>query len=348
MITPFQVLPSAADSGVDRYVGIWFGLIVLMAVSIAPSFAGSTAMVSESIALYPKRTLRLIVPSPPGGPSDFAARLLAPSLSEYLKQNVVVDNRQSVNGLIACELLAKAPADGLTLGIGNNGTHVINGGLYRHLPYDPIRDFSPVSQLISSGSALAGSLRFTPNNLKELVALAKSRPGKVNVAVAGANGLVGTEILKQALGIDLNSVPYKGSTPAELAVISGEVDVVQLSIPVVAMYYKAGKIKVFGIMSAKRSILLPEAATLKEQGIVGYEASGNWHGLFVPAKTPSAIVQRLYREVVKVFEAPEIKQKVINRGSDLIVNSPEVFTIQLKQDIPRFLKIMQDAGIPAQ
>ena len=168
---------------------------------------------------YPARAIRLIAPSPPGGPSDFAARLLAPKLGEYLKQNVVVDNRQSVNGIIACELLARAAPDGLTLGIGNNGTHVINVGLYKNLPYDPIRDFATVSQLLSNGSALAAHMKFAPKTLKEFVSYANANPGKVNIGIAGANGAFGTEIFKSAMGLQLNNVPYKGSAPAEVAVI---------------------------------------------------------------------------------------------------------------------------------
>jgi tripartite-type tricarboxylate transporter receptor subunit TctC len=294
---------------------------------------------------YPSRSVRLIAPSPAGGPSDFAARLLAPKLGEYLKQNIVVDNRQSVNGIIATEIVAKAPPDGLTLGIGNNGTHVINAGLYKTLPYDPIRDFIAVSQLISNGSALAGHIKFAPRTLKELIAYAKANPGKINVGVAGANGAVGTEVFKSAMGIVLNNVPYKGSAPAEVAVISGEVELVQLSVPVVAPHYKSGRLKVYGIISSKRSPLLPDIQTFSELGITGYETSGNWHGVFVPAKTPDRIVRLLHREIVRVFEAPEIKEIVSNRGSELIVNSPEQFAEQLRRDVPRFRKIMLDAGI---
>ena len=297
---------------------------------------------------YPARSLRLIAPSPAGGPSDFAARLLAPKLGEYLKQNVVVDNRPSVNGIIATDMVAKAPPDGLTLGIGNLGTHVVNAGLYKSLPYDPIRDFVPVSQLISNGSALVGNSKLAPRTLKELIAYAKANPGKLNIGIAGANGAVGTEIFKSAMGVQLNNVPYKGSAPAEVAVIAGEVELVQLSIPVVATHYKAGRIKVYGIMSAKRSPLLPDVQTIAEQGFTGYEATGNWHGVFVPAKTPERIVRILHREIVRVFDAPDIKEIVSNRGSDLIVNTPEQFAEHLKREVPKFRKIMRDAGIVPQ
>ncbi len=311
-------------------------------------FAAAALSSAAQAQDYPSRAIRLIAPSPAGGPSDFAARLLAPKLGEYLKQNVVVDNRQSVNGVIACEMLAKAAPDGLTLGIGNNGTHVINVGLYKNLPYDPLRDFVAVSQLISNGSALVGHMKFAPKSLKEFVAYAKANPGKVNVGIAGANGAIGTEIFKSAMGINLNNVPYKGSAPAEVAVIAGEVEVVQLSIPVVASHYKAGRVKVYGIMSGKRSPLLPDVQTIAEQGFTGYEASGNWHGVFVPAKTPDRIVRILHREIVRVFEAPEIRDVIAHRGSDLIVNTPEQFAESLKRDVARYRKVMQEVGIQPQ
>lgn len=316
---------------------------MLPVVLVAVGAAGGTQAQD-----YPTRSVRLIAPSPAGGPSDFAARLVAPKLGEYLKQNIVVDNRQSVNGIIATEMVAKAPPDGLTLGIGNLGTHVINVALYKSLPYDPIRDFVPITQMISNGSALVGNIKLAPKTLKELIAFAKANPGKLNIGIAGANGAAGTEIFKMAAGIALNNVPYKGSAPAEVAVMSGEVELVQLSIPVVATHYKAGRIKVYGIMSPKRSPLLPDVLTIAEQGVPGYEASGNWHGLFAPAKTPDRIVRILHREVARVFDAPDIKDIVANRGSDVIVNTPEQFAEQLKREVPKFRKILAAAGIQPQ
>src|SRR5690348_16300325 len=158
-----------------------------------------------------KRPIRLFVPSPPGGPSDFAARLITPGLSEALGRTVVVNARQSVNGVISTEAAAKSPPDGNSLSIGNVGTHAMNTGLYKHLPYDPVRDFTPVGRLVSAGTALVASVKLTPKTFKEFVAASKSDPGKFNIGVAGANGQVGTEVLKYFAGIQLNNVPYKGS-----------------------------------------------------------------------------------------------------------------------------------------
>ena len=304
------------------------------------------SLAAESRGL-PARPVRLLVPSPPGGPSDFAGRLIAPGLSEALGQNVVVDARQSVNGILSMETAARAAPDGSTLAIGNSGTHVMNVGLYRKLPYDPIRDFVPVSQLISAGTALVANPKIGPNSFKEFIAAAKKEPGKFNVAIAGANGHVATEVLKVATGINLNNVPYKGSAPSEIAVMSGEVDVALLSIPIITQYVKAGRMKVFGVTTASRSPLLPDAPTIAESGVEGYEF-GNWHGLFAPARTPDHFVRMLHREIVRIFGKREIRELVIARGSEIIAGTPEELAAKLKRDIPKYKKIMAEAGIQPQ
>jgi len=295
----------------------------------------------------PTRAVRLLVPSPPGGPSDFAGRLIAPGLGEALKQNVVVDARQSVNGILSMETAARAAPDGATLAIGNSGTHVMNVGLYRKLPYDPVRDFTPVSQLISAGTALVANPKIGPNSFREFIAAAKKDPGKFNIAIAGANGQVATEVLKASTGINLNNVPYKGSSPSEIAVMAGEVEVSLLSIPIITPYVKAGRMKVFGVTTAKRSPLLPEVPTIAESGVEGYEF-GNWHGLFVPAGTPDRYVRLLHKAVVRIFEKQEIRDLVLARGSEIIAGTPEELAAKLKRDIPKYGKIMVDAGIQPQ
>jgi tripartite-type tricarboxylate transporter receptor subunit TctC len=315
--------------------------VVIWCAAIA---GGSHAAQSQNL---PTRPVRLLVPSPPGGPSDFAGRLIAPGLSEALGQNVVVDARQSVNGILSMETAARAAPDGSTLAIGNSGTHVMNVGLYRKLPYDPIRDFVPVSQLISAGTALVANPKIGPNSFKEFIAAAKKDPGKFNIAIAGANGQVATEVLKVSTGINLNNVPYKGSAPSEIAVMSGEVDVALLSIPIITQYVKAGRMKVFGVTTASRSPLLPDAPTIAESGVEGYEF-GNWHGLFAPAGTPDRFVRMLHKEVVRIFGKQEIRDLVIARGSEIIAGTPEELAAKLKRDIPKYKKIMAEAGIQPQ
>jgi tripartite-type tricarboxylate transporter receptor subunit TctC len=318
---------------------------------ISLAFAGALAVGAASHAEkpagsdYPQRPIRLLVPSPPGGPSDFAARLVAPRLSEALGQNVVVDTRQSVNGVIATEIAAKSAPDGLTLAIGNNGTHVINASLYRKLPYDPLRDFAPVTQMISAASVLVGSPKFAPRTFQDLVAAAKKDPGKYNIGVAGAQGQITTAVLKFASGMKLNDIPYKGSAPTEFAVMSHEVELAFLSVPVVTPHVRSGRMKAYGVSTAKRVPLIPDVPTIAEAGIPGFEF-GNWHGLFAPRATPDAIVRRLHKEVAHIFQDADLRKLVIARGSDIIVNTPEEFGARLKRDVERFRKIIADAGIP--
>ena len=307
-------------------------------------FLGAAAVCAQEL---PPKPVRLLVPSVAGGPSDFAARLIAPRLGAALDRNVIVDARASVNGIVATEIAAHAAPDGSTLAIGNNGTHVINAGLYRKLPYDPVRDFAPVSKLISAGTVLVAHPRLEANSFREFIAAAKREPGKYNIAVAGANGAITTEVLKSATGINLNNIPYKGSAPSEFAVVSGEVAVAMLSLPTAAPYVKSGKMKALGISTLKRSPLLPDVPTIDEAGVAGFEF-GNWHGLFAPAGTPERFVRRLHAQIVRIFEDREIRDLVQARGSEIIASSPAEFAASLKHDIQRYRGIMLAAGIQPQ
>ncbi len=317
------------------------GILVVAAV------VAGAAMAAAADDDRPTRAVRLLVPSPPGGPSDFAGRLIAPGLGEALGQNVVIDARQSVNGILSMETAAHAAPDGSTLSIGNVGTHVMNTGLYKKLPYDPVRDFAPVGRIISAGTALVANPKFAPNSIRDFFAAAKKDPGKINIAIAGANGQVGTDVLKAMAGIQLNNVPYKGSSPAELAVMSGEVEVSLLSIPIVTPYIKSGRMKIFAVTTAKRSAMLPEVPTIAESGLDGYEF-GNWHALFAPRGTPERRLRLLNKAMVQIFDKPEIRDLVLARGSEIIAGSPEELAEKLKRDIPKYKKLMADAGIVPQ
>lgn len=294
-----------------------------------------------------KRPIRILVPSAPGGPSDFAVRLISTRVSEAIGQSLIVDNRQSVNGIIASEIGARAVPDGNTLLIGNIGSMVMNVGLYKKLPYDPQRDFAPITQLVSAGTALVAHPKFAPNNYSEFIAVAKKEPGRITIAVAGANGAVATEVLKYLSGITLNNIPYKGSSPSEVALLSNEVSVALLSIPAVTPHVRSGRMKIYGVTTAKRSQLLPDTPTIQEQGLADYEF-GNWHGLLAPKGTPNALIRRMHQEVVKVLSARDIAEIALARGNDIIANGPEEFAAVLARDIPRYKKIMASAGIEPQ
>jgi tripartite-type tricarboxylate transporter receptor subunit TctC len=291
------------------------------------------------------RPLRVVVGVPPGGPSDTAIRLIAPHMSEALGQTIVVDNRPGSNGVMGTEIASKAAPDGLTFAVGNSGTHAINASLYRKLPYDPIRDFAPVTQMVTSGMVLATSPKVQANTLNDLVALAKKQPGRINIGIAGATGQLAGDALWSLTGIKMNNVHYKGSAPAEIAVLSGEVDLVLLT-PLASMQHiNSGRLKALGITSAKRSPLLPKVATVGELGVKGYSYE-IWHGIFAPAKTPERAVRAVNKAAVAALNAPEIRERFTSLGFTVIASSPEEFAAVIRSEVEKYRKVIAESGIP--
>ena len=307
---------------------------------------------SAGVALYPAltcgqsgRPIRLVVVAVPGGTSDFVARLIAPRLSEALRQNVIVDNKPSANGIVAAEIVAKATPDGLTLGVGNSGSHAINAALYRKLPYDPLRDFAPISQLVTSPMVIVVNPRLTLNSIADLIAAARKEPGKFNVAVAGASGQLAGEALKAQMKISLNNIPYKGGSPAMFAVISGESDVTFLTLSNALGQIAGGKLKALAVTSAKRTPLLPNVPAVAESGVDGYDFN-IWHGLFAPPKTPAVLVHAFNKEVVRILNLHEFKERVALEGCEVVASTPEQFAAVIKTEVERYKKIVAQAGIP--
>ena len=290
------------------------------------------------------RPIRIIVPVAPGGPSDTAVRLIVPRLSEGLKQTLVVDNRPSNNGVAGTDIAARANPDGLTLNIGNSGTHAINPSLYKNLPYDPVRDFVPIVQLVTSGMVLVATPKLPVANFKDFVTLAKKDPGKLNMAVAGATGELAGEAMMALSGIRMNNVRYKGSSPAEIATLSGESDASMLT-PLASMQHIAsGRLKAMGISSNKRSPLLPNVPTLAEQGLTGYDFQ-IWHGLFAPAKTPEAVTRNAHRAALHALEASEVKERFTTLGFTIIGNTSTEFADIVKSELAKFRKVVAGANI---
>jgi tripartite-type tricarboxylate transporter receptor subunit TctC len=290
------------------------------------------------------RPIRIIVPVAPGGPSDTAVRLIVPRLSEGLKQTLVVDNRPSNNGVAGTDIAARANPDGLTLNIGNSGTHAINPSLYKNLPYDPVRDFVPIVQLVTSGMVLVATPKLPVANFKDFVTLAKKDPGKLNMAVAGATGELAGEAMMALSGIRMNNVRYKGSSPAEIATLSGESDASMLT-PLASMQHIAsGRLKAMGISSNKRSPLLPNVPTLAEQGLTGYDFQ-IWHGLFAPAKTPEAVTRNAHRAALHALEASEVKERFTTLGFTIIGNTSAEFADVVKSELAKFRKVVAGANI---
>jgi tripartite-type tricarboxylate transporter receptor subunit TctC len=290
------------------------------------------------------KPLQIISPNVPGGPNDLIARLISARLGELLHQNVIVENRASANGVVGAEYVARAAPDGSIIGIGNSGTHAVNATLYRQLPYDPVRDFAPITELAENGLVLVAHPGVPANSVSELIALAKKQHDKLNIAVAGATGEVAGNALKIQAKIGMTNIPYKGGAPAVIAVISGEADMTITTYGVVIGQIKAGKLKPLAVTSAKRLSLLPDVSTVAENGLPGYEAI-IWYGLFAPARTSEKIVRRLRDEVVKVLNMPAIRERLLADNFDIIGSTPEEFAAMVKREVEKYRKIILESGM---
>jgi tripartite-type tricarboxylate transporter receptor subunit TctC len=310
-------------------------LCVISAALLAP-LAGAQG--------YPEKPIRVILSVPAGATPDVTARLVTPGLASVLGQPLVVDNRGGAGGLIGAEIVAKAAPDGYTLFISSSGALTILPHL-RKVPYDTLRDFTPIS-LISVGPFVLITHPSVPaKTVKELIALAKAQPGKLNYASAGsgvANHLA-MELFKQMAGVDITHVPYKGAPQAVTDVLAGHMNMMFNSIAPIVGHIRAGRVRVLGIASAKRSPQLPEVPTISEAGVAGFEAE-NWFGMFAPAKTPQRIIARLNEAVVKVVRSPEIQSQFAALGADAVGNSPEEFAAFVRRDMERYAKVVRISG----
>lgn len=291
-----------------------------------------------------KRPVRILVASPPGGPSDTQIRLLVPKMSEMLGQTLIVDNRPSNNGVVASEIASKAAPDGLTFAVGNSGTHAVNATLYAQLPYDILRDFAPISQFSTTGLVVAANPRLPGHSVQDLVAFAKNQPGKLNVAIAGATGELAGDALWARLNLKMTNVRYKGSSPSELSLLSGETDLAMLTPLATRNHLQSGRLKAYGITSLKRSPVLPDVPTFDEQGVQGFEIQF-WNGLFAPAGTPARIVNAMNKAVVYALQAPEVKERFKQLGLVIVGNSPQEFSAVVKRDVEKFRKVIIESGI---
>jgi len=309
----------------------------LMGLMAAPMQSGAQSLNT----LVPQKQVVIIVPNAAAGPSDLLARWISPKLSESLKQNVIVDNKPSANGVTAGEFVARAAADGSVLGVGNTGTHAINGTLYRKLSYDPVRDFIPVVNVFGAGLVLAANPKLDAKSIKDIIAMSKAKPGSVNVAIAGATGEIATNAIKAMAGIDLNNVPYKGGAPAVIAVVSGESHFVLTPWGGVQAQVEAGKMKVLGTTSARRDPAIPNVLTLAESGLPGFEIS-MWYGVFAPLRTPPAVINAYNREITRIVNEPELRSQITGQGFEILTGSPEQFADVVKRDAEKFKKVILD------
>ena len=311
------------------------GLIALTAL---------TAGTASADDKYPSKTVTLIVPQAPGGANDAIARVVAQKLTEALGQQFIVDNKPGAGGNIGTAAVAKAKNDGYTLLLTANSAQVINPSLYKNTGFDPVKDFEPISPVATAGYVLVANNAFPPRNVAELIAAAKAAPGKYTIASAGngtLNHLIG-EMLGKTTGIELTHVPYKGASAAVTDLIGGQVQVSVQSLPSSLQFIKSGKLKVLGVVNEKRVSALPDTPTIGET-IKGF-GSTPWYGLFAPAGTPKAIVNQLQAAVAKALNAPDTKEKLAAVGCEPYYATPEQFAALIKDDLPKWAKIVKDSG----
>jgi tripartite-type tricarboxylate transporter receptor subunit TctC len=294
---------------------------------------------------YPARSVRVIVPYAAGGNTDFTARTVAGRLTEVFGQQVIVENRPGGATNIGSELVAKAPPDGYTLLMGG-ASNAINMSLFAKLPYDTLRDFTPVVWCVQGANVLAAHPSVPAKNLKELIALAKARPGQLNFASSGigsSNQMAG-ELLKTMAGINIVHVPYKGNAPALTDAIGGHVEMLFVGVPALVPHLQGGRLRGIGIGSLKRFSAIPDVPTFDESGLRGYEST-NWFGLLAPAKTPREIVFRLNGESSKVLASPDVRDRFINDGLEAKGGTPESFGTFIRAEIEKYAKVVKATGL---
>jgi tripartite-type tricarboxylate transporter receptor subunit TctC len=323
--------------------------ITLLRTALATLLAASAA--SAFAQPYPNKPIRWLIPFSAGGPTDVLARAIAPKLGEALGQAVVVENRVGAGGSLAMDTVAKAAPDGYTIGMGHTGTQAINPHIYAKLPYDPLKDFAPITPVVSYVNVLVVNPNVPAKTVGELVAYAKANPDKVSFASGGtgATNHLSGELLKSLTGAPMLHVPYKGSAPALVDVMAGNAtcmfDILVTSLPQI----RGGKVRALAVTSTKRSSYAPDIPTMVEAGVTGYGEAGSdlWFGVFAPAGTPKPIVDRLNAELVKALRTPEVSERIRAQAYDTWTLAPEEFASFLRTDHAKWGKVVKSSGAKA-
>jgi len=318
-------------------------LIALIALAWATQVTAA-----DSGQSYPNRPVRFIVPFAPGGSTDTLARTVGQKLGEALGEQVVVDNRSGGNGNIGTDLVAHAAPDGYTILLGYIANLAIGPSLYAKLPFDPVKDLAPVTQLAVAPNILVVHPSVPAKNFKEFIAYAKANPQKVNfasAAVASPGHLAG-ELLNHAAGIHMQHVPYKGSGQAVVDLVGGQVQVMVSGMSSVMPHIKAGRLRALAVTGAQRSPAVPDIPTIAESGFPKFEATA-WYGVLVPARTPKAIVTRLHDEIVRALKMPEVKERLESVGFEIVGSTPEAFGAYIKSEIVKWAPVVKASGAKA-
>lgn len=317
----------------------WIGVLSLAAITGLPTEEAAAQS-------YPKKPIHFMVAFPAGGGVDILARAIGQKLSETWSVPVVVENRPGAGGSIGTQLVAKAPPDGYTITLGTLGTHAVNVSLYKHLPYHPIRDFSPVIFVSAAPNLLAVHPSLPVASVKDLIKLARSKPGEINYASSGNGGPphLAAELFKSMVDVDIVHVPYKGGPPAVAAVVAGEASLAFGTMLTTLPSVKGGKLRPLGVTGSKRSPVLPRLPTIAEAGVPGYEAVA-WYGVLVPAGTPGEIISRLNEEISRILKDPEITRRLSAEGAEFKGGSPQRFAAHIRTEIDKWAKVIERAGI---
>jgi tripartite-type tricarboxylate transporter receptor subunit TctC len=294
---------------------------------------------------YPAKTIRWIVPWPPGGGADVLSRMLSPQLSETLKQQIVIDNRGGAAGNIGAEIAAKSPPDGYTVVFAYSGTHAINPSIYRKMPFKE-SDFAPIIQLASVPQVLVVHPSLPVKSVKDLVALAKKRPGELTYGSSGSgafNHLTGA-LFSMKTGTQLTHVPYKGGGPAAVALLSGEITMILGEPATIVGFVKAGRVRAIAVTGAKRAPALPEVPTIAEAGVAGYEAT-SWNGMLAPAGTPADVIKRLNAEFNRIIGTPDMGKRMLDNGYEPVGGPPERFGELIRAEIAKWAPVVKAAGV---
>jgi tripartite-type tricarboxylate transporter receptor subunit TctC len=308
---------------------------------LAVAFAASAAALAQG---YPARPVRLVIPFPPGGSNDVVGRMIAFQLSDRIGKQVIVDNQGGAGGIIGTEAVARAAPDGYTL-LLISVAHAFGSSMYK-LPYDPIGAFAPVSILGSGPVALCVNAKLPVNSLKDLIALAKAKPGELNYATAGIGSFqhLSSALFKLQSGLDIVHIPFKGGGPAMADVVAGNTQIVIGSLIQMLPQIHSGRLKILGVGSAKRVPALPDVPTISEAGVPGYEAT-NWWGIVAPAGTPRPVIDRLHQELSVILATPETKKRFETEGGEAIQMSPDDFGRFIVAETAKWAKVVKDAGI---
>ncbi|MEO8203045.1 MAG: tripartite tricarboxylate transporter substrate binding protein [Betaproteobacteria bacterium] len=316
-------------------------LLRLLLAAAVLVFAGSALAQT-----WPSKPVRLIVPYPPGGSADILARAIGQKLAERLGQQVVIDNRPGAGTAIGAEATAKAAADGYTVMLGTVSSHAINPALTPGLKYDPVKDFAPVSLVASIPFALIVHPSLPVHSVKELIALAKSKPGALNFSSAGtgtSNHLAG-ELFKSMTGTFMVHIPYKGSAPALTDLIGGQVQLMFDLVLTTAPHVKSGAVRALAVTGRERSAALPGVPTVAESGVPGYEVSA-WFGIFAPAGTPAAVIGTLNAETVKALRQPDLRDRMASQGAEPVTSTPEQFAAYVKEELAKWTRVVKASGM---